>query len=107
MHLVRNSLRYASKADWAKITAGLRDVYTAATVEAAEDAFLEFADTWERKYPAMVDMWKRSWTEFVPFLDFPPEIRKLIYTTNGIESLNARFRAATGDEDTSPTTKPP
>lgn len=88
MHLVRNSLRYASKADWAKITAGLRDVYTAATVEAAEDAFLEFADTWERKYPAMVDMWKRSWTEFVPFLDFPPEIRKLIYTTNGIVILS-------------------
>lgn len=54
VHLVRNSLRYASKADWAKITAGLRDVYTAATVEAAEDAFLEFADTWERKYLSLI-----------------------------------------------------
>lgn len=65
------------------------------TLEAAEDAFTDFADTWEGKYPAMVAMWRRSWPEFTPFLDFPVEIRKLIYTTNGIESLNARFRAAT------------
>jgi transposase-like protein len=84
VHLVRNSLRYASKADWAKITAGLKTVYTAATVAAAEQRFAEFADTWRGKYPAMIAMWERSWAEFVPFLDFPLEIRKLIYTTNGI-----------------------
>jgi len=94
VHLVRNSLRYASKADWSKITAGLKTVYTAATVAAAEQRFGEFADTWRGKYPAMVAMWERSWAEFVPFLDFPLEIRKLIYTTNGIESLNSRFRQA-------------
>jgi putative transposase len=94
VHLVRNSLRYASKADWAKITAGLKTVYTAPTVAAAEQRFAEFADTWRSKYPAMIGMWERSWAEFVPFLDFPLEIRKLIYTTNGIESLNSRFRQA-------------
>jgi putative transposase len=94
VHLVRNSLRYASKAHWSKITAGLRAVYTAPTVAAAEARFAEFADAWRDKYPAMVGMWERSWTEFVPFLDFPIEIRTLIYTTNGIESLNARFRQA-------------
>jgi putative transposase len=94
VHLVRNSLRYASKAHWAKITADLKAVYTSATVSAAETRFEEFAQTWRAKYPAMVAMWERAWPEFVPFLDFPPEIRRLIYTTNGIESLNARFRVA-------------
>lgn len=94
VHLVRNSLRYASKADWAKITAGLKTVYTAPTVTAAETRFAEFATAWRAKYPAMIAMWERSWNEFVPFLDFPLEIRKLIYTTNGIESLNSRFRQA-------------
>jgi putative transposase len=94
VHLVRNSLRYASKADWAKITAGLKTVYTAPTVAAAESRFAEFAAIWRPKYPAMIAMWERSWAEFVPFLDFPLEIRTLIYTTNGIESLNSRFRQA-------------
>jgi len=94
VHLVRSSLRYASKADWAKITAELKGVYTAATVTVAETRFAEFADTWREKYPAMIAMWERSWPEFVPFLDFPLPVRKLIYTTNGIESLNSRFRQA-------------
>lgn len=103
VHLVRNSLRYASKAHWAKITAQLKKVYRAPTVSAAEDAFAEFADAWRDKYPAMVGMWERSWPEFVPFLDFPVEIRTLIYTTNGIESLNARFRAAVRRRGSFPT----
>lgn len=94
VHLVRNSLRYASKAHWSKITADLKNVYRATTLANAEAAFAEFADTWRDKYPAMVKMWENAWSEFVPFLDFPVEIRTLIYTTNGIESLNARFRAA-------------
>lgn len=94
VHLVRSSLRYASKADWGKITAELKGVYTAATVAAAEARFAEFAATWRDKYPAMIATWERSWPEFVPFLDFPLPVRKLIYTTNGIESLNSRFRQA-------------
>ena len=94
VHLVRNSLRYASKAHWSRITADLKNVYRATTVANAESAFADFADTWRDKYPAMVRMWENAWGEFVPFLDFPVEIRTLIYTTNGIESLNARFRAA-------------
>jgi putative transposase len=94
VHLVRSSLRYASKADWGRITAELKGVYTAATVAAAEQRFADFAANWRNKYPAMVAMWERSWPEFVPFLDFPLPVRKLIYTTNGIESLNSRFRQA-------------
>ena len=95
VHLVRNSLRYSSKADWGKITAALKNIYTAPTVTAAEELFTEFAAQWRERYPAMVGMLERSWPEFVPFLAFPAEIRKLIYTTNGIESLNSRFRRAT------------
>jgi putative transposase len=95
VHLVRNSLRYASKAHWQKISAELKAIYTSATLSAAEARFGEFCERWEPKYPAMISMWKNSWGEFVPFLDFPVDIRRLIYTTNGIESLNARFRQAT------------
>jgi len=95
VHLVRNSLRYASKKYWAQISRDLKQVYHAPTVAAAESEFETFAASWESLYPAMVGMWRRSWAEFVPFLDFPVEIRSIIYTTNGIESLNARFRAAT------------
>lgn len=95
VHLVRNSLRLTSQKDWQKVTIGLRRIYTAATMEQAEDEFETFAATWEPKYPAMIRSWRSSWGEFVPFLEFPAEIRTMIYTTNAIESLNARFRAAT------------
>lgn len=92
VHMVRNSLRYASKADWSKITKAMRAIYTAPTVAAAEAEFEAFSDTWSEKYPAMIRSWENSWEEFVPFLEFPPELRKVVYTTNAIESLNARFR---------------
>jgi transposase-like protein len=95
VHLIRNSLRYAAKQHWAQIARDLKTIYTAPTIDAAEMAFAEFTTTWKDRYPAIVASWQRSWGEFVPFLAFDPAIRKLIYTTNGIESLNARFRAAT------------
>lgn len=72
------SLRYASKKHWSAITAGLRTVYTAPSVAAAEARFAELAQTWRPVYPAMIASWERSWPEFVPFLDFPAEIRTLI-----------------------------
>lgn len=95
VHLVRNSLRYASKKHWQAIAKDLKRIYHCPSVEAAETELEVFAEKWESQYPAMVGLWRRSWPEFVPFLDFPLDVRKLIYTTNGIESLNARFRAAT------------
>ena len=94
VHLVRNSLRYASKKHWQAITAGLRKIYTAATVEAATARFEEFSEEWKPIYPAMIASWETSWAEFVPFLEFPVELRQIVYTTNAIESLNARFRRA-------------
>lgn len=95
VHLVRSSLRYASKADWSDLTPRLRDMYTAPTVDAAEAEFADFVDTWGAQYPAIVKLWRDSWEQFVPFLQYPPEIRRIIYSTNMIESLNARIRRIT------------
>jgi transposase-like protein len=95
VHLVRNSLRYSSQKDWQAITKGLRAIYTAPTSDDAALEFELFAEAWEERYPAMIKLWRSAWSEFTPFLAFPPEVRTMIYTTNAIESLNARFRAAT------------
>jgi len=95
VHLVRATLRYSSRKDWQNITPGLRSIYTAATRAEAEDRFAEFEERWGAKYPAMIGMWRDSWERFCPFLDFDVQIRKVIYTTNMIESLNSRFRQAT------------
>ena len=94
VHMVRNSLRYASKKHWGPITKAMREIYAAPTVGAAEARFAEFSADWADTYPAMIQSWENSWDEFVPFLAFPAELRRVVYTTNAIESLNARFRRA-------------
>jgi putative transposase len=94
VHLLRASFRYAARQDWAKIAAALKPVYTAPTEDAATTRFLEFAETWGSKYPAIVRLWDNAWAEFVPFLAFDTEIRRIVCTTNAIESVNARIRRA-------------
>jgi transposase-like protein len=94
VHLVRSSLRFASKKYWGPLCRDMREIYTAPTIEAAQARFDEFAEAWEARYPAMIDTWRRCWEEFVPFLAFPAELRTIVYTTNAVESLNARFRKA-------------
>lgn len=94
-HLVRASLRYASKKYWSAITKQLKLIYTAPSQEVAEAEFADFCTEWEDKYPAMIRLWRTSWEQFTPFLAYPPELRRLVYTTNAIESLNSRFRHAT------------
>jgi transposase-like protein len=94
VHLVRNSLRYASKKHWGQITRQLKAIYTAPSLDAAETAFAEFTGDWEQTYPAMIKAWRDAWEDFVPFLEFPAELRRIVYSTNAIESLNARFRKA-------------
>lgn len=94
VHLVRNSLRYASKKHWSQITSQLREIYTAPSVGAAEVSFEAFAEEWEPIYPAMVKAWRDAWADFEPFLEFSVELRTIVYSTNAIESLNARFRKA-------------
>jgi transposase-like protein len=94
VHLLRNSFRYAARQDWDKIAKLLKPVYTAPTEEAALERFAEFADAWGRKYPAIVKLWENAWEEFTPFLRFDTEIRRIVCTTNAIESVNARIRRA-------------
>ncbi len=94
VHLVRSSLRYTSRKDWGPVCRELREIYTAPTVDAATARFAEFVEHWRDRYPAMIATWERAWDDFVPFLAFPVELRQIVYTTNAIESLNARFRKA-------------
>ncbi|MFC5754977.1 IS256 family transposase [Actinomadura rugatobispora] len=94
VHLLRGSFRYAARQDWDKIAKALKPVYTAPTESAAMERWLEFAETWGAKYPAIVRLWENAWAEFVPFLQFDPEIRKVVCSTNAIESVNARIRRA-------------
>lgn len=94
IHLIRNTFRYASRKYWDQISRDLKPVYSAPTIAAAETARDEFLDTWGRAYPAIRTLWMNAWAEFVPFLDYDLEIRRVLCSTNAIESLNARFRRA-------------
>jgi transposase-like protein len=94
VHLMRNSFRYASRKDWEAMSRSLKPISQAATVKEAEDRFLDFQEQWGRKYPAIVRLWENAWAEFVPFLQFDREVRRIVCTTNAIESVNARIRKA-------------
>ncbi|WP_407841448.1 IS256 family transposase [Streptomyces sp. DSM 116496] len=94
VHLLRASFRYAARQDWDRISKALKPVYTAPTEDAAMERFLEFQEEWGQKYPAIVRLWENAWAEFVPFLQFDTEIRRIVCTTNAIESVNARIRKA-------------
>jgi putative transposase len=93
VHLIRSSMRFVAYGDRRAVAAALKPIYTAPTVEAAETELLAFADSpLGRRYPATVQAWERAWERFIPFLAFPPEVRRIIYTTNAIESLNYQLR---------------
>ncbi|ORW73538.1 IS256 family transposase, partial [Mycobacterium sherrisii] len=94
IHLLRNTFRYASRKYWDQIAKDIRPVYTAATEAAAKERFVEFTASWGAQYPAIIKLWENAWSEFVPFLDYDVEIRRVICSTNAIESLNARYRRA-------------
>ena len=94
VHLVRNSFRYAGRQHRDAIAKALRPIYTAPCEAAAKERFVEFAADWGARYPAIVRLWENAWAEFVPFLEYDVEIRKVICTTNAIESINARYRRA-------------
>lgn len=93
VHLIRNSLDYVSWKDRKKVASSIRPIYTAATVEAAEAALIAFeAGAWGQKHPTIGAAWRRAWERVIPFFAFPPQVRRIIYTTNAIESLNMRLR---------------
>jgi putative transposase len=95
VHLVRAALRYVSTDDSKAVVADLQKIYRAATVEEAEQALEEFAQAWNDKYPTIAKMWRAKWTDIITLFDFPPAIRKAIYTTNAIESVNSVIRKFT------------
>lgn len=92
VHLVRASLNYVSWKQRRSVAADLRTIYTAATAEAAEQALDAFASKWDASHPMISQIWRRNWQHVIPFFAFPPDIRKVIYTTNAVESLNMTLR---------------
>jgi putative transposase len=95
VHLVRAALRYVSSEDSQAVVRDLKKIYQAATVLEAEQALDAFAQAWNEKYPTIAKMWRAKWTDIITLFDFPPAIRKAIYTTNAIESVNSVIRKFT------------
>lgn len=94
VHMVRNSLRYVSWKDYKDVTADLKRIYQSATEDEALQSLTQFATTWDTKYPQISRSWTAHWDNLRTIFDYPPEIRKAIYTTNAIESLNSVIRKA-------------
>lgn len=94
IHLIRNSFRYASRKYWDELSTDLRPMYTAVNAHAAAAALDALEAKWGERSPAIISLWRNAWEEFIPFLDYNVEIRKVICSTNAIESLNARYRRA-------------
>jgi putative transposase len=94
IHLIRNTFRLTSRRYWDQIKHDVKPIYTAVNATAARAAFDDLAEKWGKQYPAMIRLWDNAWAEFIPFLDYDVEIRRVICSTNAIESLNARYRRA-------------
>jgi putative transposase len=103
VHMVRNSLRYVPWKDRKAVAADLRTIYKADTVEEAEQALDAFEEKWGVQYPMVVKSWRSNWANIIPFFDFPKEIRKVIYTTNAIESINSQLRKVVKKKGAFPT----
>jgi transposase-like protein len=99
-------MRFVSYKDRKRIAAAMRDIYTATTIDTAEIALNTMNNTWGEQYPGVIDVWRHAWNEFIPFLEYPPELRKVVYTTNPNPSTTNSARSPR-PADTSPETKPP
>jgi putative transposase len=95
VHLVRAALKYVTDADSREVASDLKTIYQSATVLEAEESLEKFATKWESKYPTIVKQWRAKWKEIIPIFEFPQAIRKAIYTTNAIESVNSVIRKFT------------
>ena len=94
-HMVRNSTKFVSHKDLKKVCADLKTIYSAATEEAGLEALMKFGEKWDAKYPMISQSWQRHWDDLSEFFKYPPEIRRAIYTTNAVESLNYQLRKVT------------
>jgi putative transposase len=92
VHLLRNSLKFVSWKERKQVATALKEIYRAPTAEAAEERLTAFEAAWGDRFPTIGKSWRRNWEQVIPFFDFPPDIRKVIYTTNAIESLNSSVR---------------
>ena len=101
--MVRNSLRYVSWKERKAVAADLRQIYTAPTAEAAAVALEGFAAKWDGRFPSITQSSRSRWEQVIPFFSYPPEIRKVVYTTNAIESINASIRKVTSKRGAFPT----
>ena len=95
VHMVRHSLNYAPWKQRAQVAADLRRIYQSATVQEAQQCLQEFEAKWADTYPSIIQSWRKNWARLTPFFDYPAEIRKVIYTTNAIESVNMSLRKIT------------
>jgi putative transposase len=102
VHMVRHSLNYVSWKMRKAVAANLRSVYAATTLEAARAALDAFEQQWGSDYPPIVQSWRRNWDRITPFFDYPPEVRRIIYTTNAIESVNMSLRKITKNRGSFP-----
>ena len=102
VHMVRHSLNFVSWKLRKEVAADLRAIYTAATFEEAEQQLMAFEEKWGDDYPSIAQSWRRNWGRITPFFDYPPEIRKVIYTTNAIESVNMSLRKITKNRGSFP-----
>ncbi|MGU5679755.1 IS256 family transposase [Aeromonas allosaccharophila] len=103
VHMVRNSLRYVSWKDYKAVTAELKQIYQSATEREAQQALAAFGERWDSQYPQIARSWQNNWDNLITLFDYPPAIRKVIYTTNAIESLNSVLRKATKQRKLFPT----
>jgi putative transposase len=95
VHVIRNAMKFVSYGDRKKLATAMKAIYTAPSVEAAELALAAFDEQFGDRYPGAVQVWRNAWGEFIPFLDYPPELRRIVYTTNAIESINFQLRKIT------------
>lgn len=103
VHMVRNSLSYVSYKDRKAVAADLKTIYSAATSTEAEEALVDFAQSWDKQYPTISKSWLNHWQRIIPFFAFPGDIRKAIYTTNAIESMNMTLRKVLRNHRSFPT----
>jgi putative transposase len=103
VHMVRHSLNFVGWKERKQVAADLRRIYAATTLDQAEIALGEFEQKWDEKFASIGQAWRRNWTRLTPFFDYPPDIRKVIYTTNAIESVNMSLRKITKTRSSFPT----
>ena len=103
IHLIRGTFKFASKKYWQQLAVDMKRIYTAPNADAAWAAFEEFEETWAKPYPAIATLWRGAWSTFIPFLDYDVEIRRVLFSTNAIESQNARYRRAVNAKGHFPT----